>query len=49
MKTKAEQKRIERQRHRDNGLVFFGVWVKPEQREQLKKIVHVLANDNVLN
>ena len=43
MKTKTEQKRIERQRNRDNGLVFFGVWVKPEQREQLKEIAHELC------
>ena len=42
MRTKTEQKRIERQRNRDNGLVFFGVWVKPKQREQLKKIAQAL-------
>ena len=49
MRTKAEQKRVERQRRKDAGLVFFGTWVLPKHRAKLKQIVKELSVNYSIN
>lgn len=44
-KTDAERQKLRRDKLKDNGYIWFGVWIKPEWKQQIERLINKLRGE----